>query len=171
MRLTDLLTTIYSSDPEHWNSIDPPYAKYLTHLEVEGRSVQAESFGYHAKWIYVEDIHISLAISEEIDRQGSDYQADWNVWPDKRIEEHYLDILVGGQVVFRQLVLSVDGGRVILPSPKLETVDTGQMWHEPFTNSVTELQFELARFIAGVQGNRDFEVYFKQAGFVVLPEI
>jgi len=171
MRLADLLEMICQSDPTHWNSIDPPYAKHVTHLEVVRETIQAESFGYYASWIYVEDIQISVALSEELDRHGAEYQVEWNIWPDKRIDEHFLDIMYNGQVVYRDLVLGVDGGRVVLPSPKLETVDTGQMWHEPFTNSVTELQFELARFLAGVQGNREFDEYFKQAGFLVLPDI
>ena len=171
VRLADLLEMICQSDPTHWNSIDPPYAKHLTHLEVAYENVQPETFGYYAKWVYVDEIQISIALSEELDRHGAEYQADWNKWPNRRINEHFLDIMYHGQIVYRELVLGVDGGRVFLPSPKLETVDTGQMWHEPFTNTVTERQFELASFFAGVQGNREFDGYFKQAGFVVLPEI
>ena len=171
MRLADLLEMICQSDPTHWNSIDPPYAKYVTHLEVVRESIQAESFGHYALWVYVDDIQISVALSEELDRHGAEYQAEWNTFPDKRINEHFLDVIYNGQIVYREVVLGVDGGRALLPSPKLETIDTGQMWHEPFTNTVTELQFELAQFLARVQGNREFDGYFKQAGFVVLPEI
>jgi len=171
MRLADLLEMICQSDPTHWNSMDPPYAKHVTHLEVVRETIQAESFGYYAKWVYMDDIQISIALSEELDRHSAEYQADWNIWPNRHIDEHFLDIMYNGQIVYREIVLGIDGGRALLPSPKLETVDTGQMWHEPFTNSVTELQFELVRFLAGVQGNREFDGYFKQAGFVVLPEI
>lgn len=171
MRLPELLEIICQSDPTHWNSIDPPYAIHVTHLEVVRETVQAESFAYYARWIYVDDVQISIALSEELDQLGAEYQVEWNSWPDRRINEHFLDVIYNGQIVYREMVLGVDGGRVLLPSPKLETVDTGQMWHEPFTNSVTELQFELARFLAGVQGSREFDGYFKQAGFVILPEI
>lgn len=171
MRLPDLLEMICQSDPTHWNSIDPPYAKHLTHLEVVHENIHAETFGYYALWIYVDDIQISVALSEELDRHGDEYQPEWDIWPDRRIDEHFIDVMYNGQIVHREILLGVDGGRALLPLPKLETIGTGQMWHEPFSNSVTELQFELARFLAGVQGNREFAEYFKQSGFVILPEI
>ena len=171
MRLNDLLLTICSSDSELWNSIEPPYELKVTYLDTSEDSAKAETFGYYSKWVYSDNVRISVAISEEIERHGRDYETDWNVWPDRGINEHFLDIFLDGQVVYREKVLCVDGGRVFLPCPKMETVDTGQMWHEPFTNSVTERQYELVRFLADVRSDREFSEYFKQSGFIVLPEI
>lgn len=161
MRLEDLLSAICSSDSDLWFSIEPPYELKVTYLDTGRGSVQAETFGYNSKWVYSDNVRISIAISEETERHGRDYVADWNVWPDRRINEHFLDIFLDGQVVYREKVLCVDGGRVFLPSPKMETVDTGQMWHEPFTNSVTERQYELVRFLADVLSDREFSEYFK----------
>lgn len=151
MNYYKILDTVESSSSEEWAKVDAP-----THD------------GHSELYVFHEDASITLAWGKD-HMDGESWTEAWSEsggFPDKRIFGHYLDIRYSGVPINRDLVLSVDGHRGILPSGHViadsETGITGM--------KVTQPELQRARLLdALVYGRRSqFDRYSQSANVQVV---
>jgi hypothetical protein len=137
--LDEILNTVLQSNPVDWESI----ADWRGDANPE-RAVFRLDLGVALEWGRM----VTDPVSER--------------WTERFTDKHavglYVDVLYFGAVVFRDYVISVDGGRCILPHPK--PTDTGG-W------TATARQEALARTVHGLAGGSyDFDDYLQRSGIV-----
>jgi hypothetical protein len=137
--LDEIINTVLESDPADWESI----ADWRGDANPE-RAV----------------LRLDLGVALEWGRMVTDPVSE--LWTERFTDKHavgvYVDVLYFGAVVFRDYVISVDGGRCILPHPRLD--DSG-VW------TTTSRQKALARTVHGLAGGSyDFDDYMARSGIV-----
>jgi len=124
-----------------------------------------------ADWEYIADwrgdsnperavLRPDVSVSLEWGRTVTDPVAEpWTArFADKHSVGLNVDVLYHGAVVFRDYLISVDGGRCILPHPK---VDEARGW------TATKRQEALARAVHSLAGGSyDFDDYLRRSGIV-----
>jgi hypothetical protein len=141
MTLDEILSTVLSSDSDEWEYI----ADWSGDANPE-RAVLRSDLGISLEWGHT----VTDPVSEQ--------------WTERFADKHavgiYVDVLYNGIVVFRDYAISVDGGRCILPHPKMD---------EGGTCTATMRQEALARTVHALSGGRyDFEDYMRRSGIVAV---
>ncbi|MEH0407345.1 hypothetical protein ACIRVI_32410 [[Kitasatospora] papulosa] len=89
---------------------------------------------------------------------------DRNTFPDDRPVHYQVgDVFWNAALVDRHLLVSVDGGRVLVPVPK-PIYDK----REGKTFEVTRFERAFARLVHNAEPGEDFDPYYKEAGFVTV---
>jgi hypothetical protein len=172
MELEELLETIVTSDREDWHSIPcwgadsgPSYRDLFTFYEMwdgERGVLKAESHAYAA--VYKPDVSITLAFGL---RHVENFQEEWaNQFPDPHASSSYVDVFYNNALVYRNLYVTVDGGRASLPlvtrkfeQEKVVALEVPRSYHD------------FIRLISGLKGSSDmFEDYFARAGIKIVEE-
>lgn len=111
-----------------------------------------------------EDLSISVAWGLE---HNADFKEEWaNDFPDRRASSYFVDFFYNGNLIYRDIYVSVDGGRANIPLPK--RVINKQ------TYMVDNLYIERDRmeFYKIINGNSDeYQRYIHQAGIEIREEI
>lgn len=161
MRFDELIQKVVRSTPDDWVELAPPiwplYLDYGTGPNGEWIRVREHSSG----WVLREDVQVQLAYGLDPDR---DLYFDWK-FPDPKIVGRKFEIKFNGQPIFRDTLLTVDGGRAILPIPASETVQAENTM-ALVGYSANSQEIALARLIDELVGHREFDRYLKQAGIL-----
>ena len=141
MTLDEILGIVLSSDPAEW--------EYIADWSGDANPERA---------VLRDDVSVSLEWGHLVTDPVSE------VWTERFSDKHavgiYVDVLYEGGVVYRDYVISVDGGRCILPHPKVS---------EGGTCTATMRQEALARTVHALAGGRyDFEDYMRRSGIVAV---
>ncbi len=101
MNYFEIMKRVESSSEDDWTKVDASTPE-----------------GHHEIYVFHEEAAITVAWGVE-HMQGESWQEAWSEgggFPDNKIYGYYFDIRYNGVIINRDLVLSVDGGRGILPS-------------------------------------------------------
>jgi hypothetical protein len=143
------------SAPADWNvETGPVFLQAISHREGPIPS-------HSAIMAYRRDLAITMAYGmvcrEEV-------HADWTrVFPDQRSSMRYLDFFYNSALVFRDVLISVDGGQCVLPIPNPGPTS-------PY--EVPRRKRDLARLVHQITNPmRDFDDYFAHANLRAIEEI
>lgn len=185
MILEDALSLIASSDVSDWNVI-PCWAantgpSFLDRLQTwwgpdDGWGLDVDQHAIRAA--YKPDLSLGLAFGLDFrpeyrgEPDSRNLTFDWaEDFPDSDVAGYWLDVLWCGMLVYRDLLLSVDGGRALLPSPRGFYVPTGAARAEHVGDTVTEREVAIARLVHSFEHTeKEFQGYLDRAGFVVVPD-
>jgi hypothetical protein len=174
MTLDEILNTVAGSTPDDWNVISSP--SFLDQFSVwtggDGWGLEIDSHFLRAA--YVHDVSLGIASGlgymRSPDGSAEHLHFEWaKNFPDEVVTGSWVDVLWNGMLVYRQLVLVVDGGRAILPVPRGFFVPTGPTQAELVGETVTPRQVSIARVVHSLEHHQpgEFESYWVRAGFVV----
>jgi hypothetical protein len=114
MDLTALRETIINADPEtDWNRIGP--GPYFT----DAPDIDEDTFEQHDE-LAVLNADLSISVQWGMRARGSSGKSLEGYWqgasfPDESISVYYVDVFWHGSLVDRSQVVSVDGGRAVIP--------------------------------------------------------
>ena len=168
MRYRDLLKTVLGSRPDQWHSLAAPTGLQYLGEVTKGGQYRLEVLEYVERWVLTDDVRIALAYG--LPTHDGELTFAWPSFPDAAIRGRFADVLFNGQPVHRAYLLSVDGGRAVLPSPANATADTGQVFHEQFAYTTSQADADFARLIDQLIGRHEFDGYLEQTGMIILPE-
>ncbi len=183
----EVLRTIESSDLDEWHVImcwgeGPSYLDQMQVADIteagSGQKRQEIDVASHTlRAAFKPDL--SLNIAAGLRPEGDERLSfDWANFPDPKIRASLVDVFWNGALVYRDQVLTVDGGRAVLPWPHpigtsaLDSVSSTdwKMRHVQIGNMVTPFELALARLVHGFErGPREFDRYFSQSGIFVEP--
>ena len=133
MKKSDIINTIMESDP----------IKDWTRLQNSSKSV-----------IY-SDLNVNLRIEsslEDSDIQCQDFKESWATkFPDKKAVGYYYNVWYANTLMFRVILVTVDGGRASLPLPD----SFKGMQAKPFDKKIAEIENGI---------NDDYYSYLTRAG-------
>jgi hypothetical protein len=94
-----------------------------------------------------------------------DFKEKWaNQFPDQSASSRFVDFFYNGVMIFRDLYVSVDGGRCALPLPNLDvdpkSVEIKRLW-------VPEAKWRFFRLLDSLRGVSEYDRYFKGAGIEI----
>jgi hypothetical protein len=175
MKLTELMETIVNSDRDHWHKITcwgantgPSYHERLTFFQTwEGQKGVLEAEDHSNVAIYIPDVSVTIAFGL---KALDDFREDWaNQFPDPHASSSYVDVFYNNALVFRDVYVSVDGGRSKLPLPRRIFDKTDKK--KVVALEVQEDHYHFIRLVDSFEGGtHDFDDYFKRAGFKVVKE-
>lgn len=163
MKLVELIKEILKSDKSDWNDIPcwgfgsgPSYKDKFTFFEIfNGESNIIKSDSHSNILVYKNDISITIAyglVSNE------DYIEPWaNQFQNPSASSYNIDIFYNNALVFRELYLTVDGGRCKLPIPsytKNEELEVAKEYYE-FVKLINNLT-------SGSNSDENFNSYFNR---------
>ena len=99
---------------------------------------------------------------------NDDFNEDWaKKFPNRHAKSGFVDFFYSDILVFRDIYVSVDGGRCTLPLPKIKfTQDT----HNVEKLVVSRKRYEFFKFLNSYASNDSYYSYVKQAGFEISDE-
>lgn len=106
-----------------------------------------------------EDLSISLRYSSEY--VVSDFKEDWaNIWPNPMANSIYIDFCFNGEVIFQELVVSIDGGKGLILCPSIIFEDNKIMGYE-----YSQENYDIAKIIEKLFSCHDKDVDMVMNGF------
>jgi hypothetical protein len=165
MQYDDLVRTVLNSQPKDWQDIGHPvWPQYLSYGTVrrDGELSDWISVREHSQgWVLRSNVQIQLAFGLE---SGDELSFDWPPLPDPKVIGRHVEIKFNGQPVFRDMLISVDGRRCVLPLPASETInDEEGMPSIRYAYSATKDEIALARLVDSLTGGDRFDVYMRLA--------
>ena len=144
MTLDDILNTVLGGDPDQWEYIADWY--------------RAPDGASRERAVFRPDVTLSLEWGPTV---VDPFSEPWTEhFPHRHAASIHVDILYNGVLVFRDHLVSVDGGRCVLPQPRLGT-DGSYV--------ATMRQEALARTVHGLSGGSyDFDEYMRRSGIVAV---
>jgi len=117
MTLDEIRNICAQSQPDDWTRIEfPLYAGEMTYVD-EARGIGEHS--HDGRAIYRPNVAISILSGHVFQ---AEYHADWlEHFTDKKASGQLADIAYNGVIVDRVHYVVVDGGRSVLPSPRMGT--------------------------------------------------
>jgi hypothetical protein len=114
--------------------------------------------------VFIPDISITLAFGMDA---LDEFKEEWaNKFPDSHASSSYVDVFYNNAFVFRDVYVSVDGGRAKLPLPT-RTFDKEKK--EVVALEVPERRRDFIRLVESLEGSVDeFDQYFEEAGFSIV---
>lgn len=119
MRYEDLLSLVMTSTAADWVRMDEPVS--LARVMLSGFEGSPEVWieehshlAYHRENL---DISLAWGADQNDGEPWSGVWADWSHFPDRTVRGRYIEVLWRGKPVYRQLIVSADGGRYYLPAP------------------------------------------------------
>lgn len=147
MNYFSILDAVEKSSPDHWTEV--------TDVITDD--------GHHKVYVFHDNAAITLAWGKD-HLEGQPWTEAWSQaggFPDDKIYGHWFDIRYNGVVIHRDLVLSVDGSRGILPSGQpISEGDNGITGMK-----ITEPEARRARLLDRLvhRGHSQFDRYFTSA--------
>ncbi|MTI67520.1 MAG: hypothetical protein FH753_13120 [Firmicutes bacterium] len=135
-----------------WNTGDDKFHN----IEIDSHSMIAS---------YKRNLAISIAWGLN---HNDDFCEDWaNDFPDSRAMSSYIDFFYNGVLVYRDIIVSVDGGRCYIPLPKREFDKKN---HKVTRLSVTRQQYEFIKMINQFASTYNYDSYFKRTNIEIVEE-
>lgn len=124
---------------------------------------------------FIPDVNVTIAFGLAVQmphRGGLDEaheQPEWAKFPDPTVDVDYIDVFWAGALVDRDLVVTVDGGRAVLPDPTPEYEGELPENVKVIRWTVTRWEAALARVAHNLEHEQlDFDDYLRRAGFTVV---
>lgn len=172
MTLETLMEKVIHSHREEWHKITcwgansaPSYHNRLTFYETWESNyhgvLDAEDHSNVA--VYMPDVSITLAFGlHHLD----DFKEQWaNKFPDSHASSSYVDVFYNNALVFRDVYVSVDGGRAKLPLPTRKFDDANK---KVIALEVPRPRHDFIRLVDHFEGKSDFDRYFRDAEFKIV---
>jgi hypothetical protein len=151
--LDEALEAYFRSGPGDWHHVSAPLIP--------------ESHAHEALYVYKPDV--SLVVAEGMSEEARHVWEWVEIYADHSAHNFYIDVLHNGVPIFRQLAVSVDGGRADLPSPAgwVEEGNPESGWQ------IQRHEYNFVRQFSVVRGRADeFDRYFERgvrgAGFKIV---
>lgn len=97
---------------------------------------------------------------------NDDFIEDWaNSFPDKKASSSFVDFFYSNQLVYRDIYVSVDGGRCSIPLPEMKFDESTD---EVKALTVQREKYEFYRLLNGT--GYDYDSYMQRTGIVVVDE-
>jgi len=166
LSLRRLLDTIINSGLDDWRTIvtwgaysGPSYRNRFQFYNIYNEQGNVLKHDEHSSVsVYKPNISITIAAGLTINER---FEEPWATgFPDRNASSHFIDVFFNNALVFRDMFISVDGGRACLPLPKSKT--------ELF---VPKNKVRFVRLIDYIdEGVSDFDSYFSRAGLIETDE-
>jgi hypothetical protein len=123
MTLQALMERVITSQREDWHTINcfgadrgPAYRDRFTFWsKLNGQSGVLEAESHDIVAVYMPDVSITLAWGL---RHIDDFEEEWaNKFSEPHASSFYVDVFYNNALIFRDICVSVDGGRATLPLP------------------------------------------------------
>jgi hypothetical protein len=152
MTLEELRRVCAESAPEEWHPIE---------------GITAPEGDHYARATYRPDIRLAIAWGRER-ASGAEFAEPWATsFPDATATARHVDFLYAGSLVDREMYVAVDGGRCLLPLPKMEgTLPT----YEDRGFSITPWQRDFFRLLNALGSSANYDDYLHRAHLYVLDE-
>jgi hypothetical protein len=171
MNLSEYAIKIAKTNRDDWNIITcwgwsaGPSFLDRTPVLITGESnfpdIEIESHGMRAS--LKPDLSIGIAWGL---CSNPDFKEPWaNQFPDPSASSEFIDFFYNGNLVFRDIYVSVDAGRCRLPLPEREF---DSKTNKVLKYTVSRDRYEFFKMFDGLEQISDFDRYFKQAGFVIV---
>jgi hypothetical protein len=145
MTLDEILQAYQGSSAADWHQVHAPLVP--------------ETHAHEALYVYKPNV--SIVVGDGLSGEDSDYVWDWvEIYPDKSARKFSIDLFYNGVPVYRELAVTVDGGRADLPSPVgyMDNDDPAKGW------KVERDEYEFVRQFSVIRGrSREFDEYFARA--------
>lgn len=162
MTLDDYLTVIAASKPGDWRAtVLPTFLFRVVPIRAAGGStVDFEVHEHSTTLTFVRDIRFGMAWGLIGDKN---YAEPWiEKLPNKRAQGVLIDFMFNGALVYRDMLVAVDGWRCIMPQP---IDDAGPVFRVP------KRRFEIAKLVHQLVGpETSFDSYFKRVGMQIVDE-
>jgi hypothetical protein len=162
MTLEDFMTVIAGSKPGDWRTtLLPTFMYRVVPVRATGGGTADFELQEHSTMMTLaKDVRFGMAWGLIADKN---YNEDWiQKLPNKRAQGVILDFMFNGAMVYRDMLVAVDGWRCILPQPVNET-------GPPF--KVPERRARIAKLAHQLVGpDTNFEAYFKRCGMQIDPQ-
>jgi hypothetical protein len=169
MRLNELMDKIIGSSRSDWHKITcwgantgPSYHNAFTFYDTwQGNEGVLQEDSHSNVAVYIPDVSITLAFGL---RALADFKEEWaNKFPDSHASSSYVDVFYNNALVFRDVYVTVDGGRANLPLP---TRKFDKATKSVIALEVPEKRRAFIRLVQSLEGSvRDFDEYFGDAEF------
>jgi hypothetical protein len=158
MNFPNYIDTIARSAPADWNVQTGPLFLAPVYPAGTAPPTMSEHLFNMAYW---PNLAITMAYGMVCSQE---VQNDWaNNFPDAHAASHYVDFFYNSALVFRDIVIVVDGGQGILPQPNPGPTS-------PY--EVPRRRRDIARLIHQLTNPaRDFDEYFASARFKAIEEV
>lgn len=111
------------------------------------------------------DLSISMAWGMT---HNDDFYEDWSSkFPDPKASSSYIDFFYNGVLVYRDIYVSIDGGRCYIPLPDMQFNGSTHKL-EKFTVPIEKFNF--FRLINSVTSSYDYDRYFTMTGIEISNE-
>jgi hypothetical protein len=157
MQLRELLATVASSKVSDWEVIFRPTLRHrITELQTaEGERERLMVDEHLVSFCFKPNVALTMAYGL-VEKASVELPVD-HPFAKENARTLLLDIFLDGQMVHREMVLSVDRQRCLLPLPRT--------WDPPV--SIPTAQFSLIRLLHALAGPpTDFGAYFEASGMV-----
>lgn len=170
MNLDTLVNIVLTSKAGDWSRIPGPTQPQYVGEVISSNDHWLEVSEHYTRYVYHHDISISIAIGMPTHAREDTLYFEGIVFTDPAIRGLYADILYDGQVVHRDHLISVDGGRALLPLPNYEVAPSGAaLGMEAFAYSATTNAVSFARLIDELSGAQAFDHYMARANIIEVP--
>ncbi len=171
MNLKEYQDQILDAEKEDWNRIacwgsgsGPSYFNKFVVWNTGGGEFSNIKVDSHDELISLKsDLSISVAWGIS---HNDDFKEKWaNGFPDPHASSGYVDFFYYGQLVYRDIYVTVDGGRCQLPLP--------QMVFNRDTNDIEKLtvakdKYHFFRLLNSLITTYDYDSYFERAGLEIV---
>ena len=169
MRLNEVMDKVIGSQRRDWHKITcwgagsgPSYRNNFTFYETsEGPEGVLHESSHSNVAVYIPDVSITLAFGLDADEE---FKGEWvNKFTDSDASSSYVDVFYNNALVFRDLYVTVDGGRAILPLPTQKFDDAKK---KVIALEVPQRRHDFIRLVQSLEGSvSDFDNYFEEADF------
>ncbi|HEX8821489.1 MAG TPA: hypothetical protein VF794_16310 [Archangium sp.] len=155
MDLEAYINAIAESSPDDWFHHDPPLYLGILSPSYQGkRVVELDVMAPSGMLVFKRNLSVTLAYGIEHEES---FAEEWaRGFPDPNARSYFLDFFYNSALVYRDILVSVDGGRCKLPLPPRE-MDVPRRW------------YRVAQLIHGVIGGTyNFDDYARRGGLKIV---
>lgn len=173
MRVYDVRNLIDQSVVDDWEYVQTETTIFRQQVVTSGGSgegTQIETREHYSIAVYQEDVSLTLAWGLDYRGGESWEESAWkHAFPDPKVYGYFADVQWNGVVIERHLLLSVDGGRYVLPSGRPQTKQSvGADWPTLIGYTASPHEAHVARLVHSLPGAReDFDAGLRRAKITV----
>jgi len=173
MNLYEYFERVINTEAKDWNTITcwgagsgPSYLNKFTVWNTgKGNFSNIEIDSHSNIAVLKSDITMTFAWGLS---HNNDFAEEWaNKFSDKKAMSSYIDFFYNGVLVFRDIIVSVDGGRCYIPLPDMEfDKETSKVKRFVVSNS----KYKFVKMLNSFESTYDYESYFSRSGLVIIDE-
>jgi hypothetical protein len=173
MTFDEVIETIASSERDEWWSepcwgarSGPSYHYQPEFWELIDGDTNVLKMKEHSNVAaYKPDVSITIAWGLKF---LDDFKEEWaNKFPDPHASGGYLDVFYNNALVFRDVYVTVDGGRAKLPLP---TIKWDEKEKKILALNVPKRRYHFIKLLDSLEYISQYDSYFQRAGFTVIDE-
>ncbi|GED14806.1 hypothetical protein [Aneurinibacillus migulanus] len=173
MNLTEFMDKVLTAQKEDWTinvcwggGSGPSYYNNITVWKTGDDEFHSLDIDSHSTVASLKtDLSISLAWGME---HRDNFMEEWaNKFPDPKATSSFIDFFYNGTLVYRDIYVTVDGGRVSIPLPDREIDDKT---YEVTRYSIPKKKYELFKLINGSGSTYDYDNYIQRAGIEIVDD-